>query len=241
MPERHGPNNPFVVTATFNIKSKKESIENSILRAIPKAIGYDFQLAAKKSTVEIRRLFKDAIERQPEWQSLKGAYGKTYGQTLLAQFGLRNPEMKLDEILTTWIKSIRAVGKNITRVGGTKTFFKGGIELHGIRGDFKDVLALGAAVQYTEKGIKPQPLKWLQWLLVNGDTFVISGYKTETDPIHSSKSRSETNTIMVKEKSAIWRVPPEFAGNIKDNFATRAMEEIQDDIIKILKKNIRGY
>jgi hypothetical protein len=113
---------------------------------------------------------------------------------------------------------IQKIGDNIeidytpvrVRAGG----FIGGAEIGVLVKDFSDILAMMEASVDTEKG---QILPWLEWLLIRGDQIIISEYEIN---FISAQGRS-AKAIMVKNNSAVWRVPPEYSGVMGDNWLTR--------------------
>lgn len=85
----------------------------------------------------------------------------------------------------------------------------------------------------TEKG----PVHWLTWLLLNGTQVVIHDYRTFYD--NSVTGRSGGDTIMIKDRSGVFRVDPEHAGTESDNFITRAIDDIADDILMIMREEAK--
>ena len=63
-------------------------------------------------------------------------------------------------------------------------------------------------------------MPWLDWLITEGDKPIVKGYKYVNDVIGRSGQG-----IMKQQNGESWRVPPEFAGDINDNFITRALDE----------------
>ncbi len=86
---------------------------------------------------------------------------------------------------------------------------------------FANILSLPAGVNkvYSKKyGAYEMP--WLDWLITEGDKPIVKGYKYVNDVIGRSGQG-----IMKQQNGESWRVPPEFAGDINDNFITRALDE----------------
>lgn len=76
---------------------------------------------------------------------------------------------------------------------------------------------------------------WLEWLLTRGTQVVIGDYWIF--PYAKGKTRSGGNSIMKMIESKPrrpFRVDPNYAGTIEDNFITRAVESVRDDISKVL-------
>lgn len=165
----------------------------------------------------------NSISSQPEYDSLVSG-------SLRSEFGIPDASSRISEIFQT-IKSGVGVTRNKPRVVGSK--ISGGIKFQMIRSDFQDLLSLGASTLTTEKGSQ---LNWLQWLLLEGDSVIISDYKFTAGPSIYSRTGSG---IMQQSQGAFWRVPPEFAGNISNNWITRAIEDASSEINKTITNLLR--
>lgn len=72
-------------------------------------------------------------------------------------------------------------------------------------------------------GLGPKrDLPWLQWLLKEGNKFIIIGYRYED--IVDARSRSGKG-LMIPDDTTSWRVPPEYSGTSNDNWLTRTLLE----------------
>lgn len=164
---------------------------------------------SSKSTIELffRNVVINAIKSQPEYMSLLRG-------RLRSEFGLPDADTKLSEILTVWSKDIviRNSRKRLT------------IEM--IQADFSNVLSLASAQQITKKGVS---LEWLDWLLMRGDKTIIRDYEVSLNT--SAHSRTGT-AIMMQRKRGKWGVPSQYAGTIRNNWVTRAIDGIPDKVIE---------
>jgi hypothetical protein len=166
----------------------------------------------------------NSIMNQPEYASLLS------GQ-LKAEFGLPDSDSRLSQILSTIQDSSNIVRKQTSITGGK---ISSGIRFQMIKSDFEDLVNLGAASFTTEKGSN---LNWLKWLLTEGDSVIISDYQF----IAGSYASSRTGMgIMRSFGGAFWRVPPEFAGTIRNNWITRAIDDASSDIEKQLENILRN-
>ncbi len=157
-------------------------------------------------------------------------YKSLLNGSLQAHFGLRSEEVggKLDEIAILLANTVKV----------TTTPFKynrtitGGLEISALYEELSYLTKSDAGTVITKKG---QPLPWLDWLLVQGDRIIITDYVIHFTS--SSESRSG-QAFMVESSSGFWRVPPEFAGTVRDNWITRMLDEdaglIQDALTDIV-------
>lgn len=201
------------------LKETDKQIKRLILDAYRDALHIAIKKAASKIKQRVRFLIQRKIRSQPEYQALLS--GK-----LQAEFGLDNPK-GIEDIITIWANSITVFILNTKSVNGV---IKGGIEIRAIKSDYSDVLADAAAYQRTENN---DTLDWLQWLLLEGDKKIIRRYDVQYD------SRGRAGAIMVKSKKS-WGVPAEYAGTAQNNWATRAMDSVEDEISDIVNQEINN-
>jgi len=172
----------------------------------------------------VRLLFYDYITNSEEWTSLKS--GK-----LRAQFGLPDDvEERLVKILGVWLASVKVTTAPILASNGK---ISGKIILNMIQANWRDVdYSLGEAFITTKKG---KNLPWLAWLLTAGDKRIIVDYKAvEGDFSRTAASRSHMGLMFKKEGVYSWGVPPEYAGTESDNFVTKILDKIGDDILDLM-------
>lgn len=164
-----------------------------------------------------------SIVSQPEYDSLISG-------SLRSEFGIPDASSRISDILNT-IRSGAGVVKKGPSVVGSR--ISGSIKFQMIRSDFQDLLSLGSSTFTTEKGSE---LKWLQWLLLEGDSVIISDNRFVSGPSKYSRTGSG---IMQESSGAFWRVPPEFAGNIKNNWITRAIDDASSEINRAIENLLR--
>jgi hypothetical protein len=206
----------------FNMKlvGNNTTIAKAMLSALVPELSKYLDKVYNQMAIQIPDILIQQIQNQPEYASLLG--GKLQGE-----FGIPDPQNRLGEILDT-IRNGKVVVKNPVVVTGQK--IKGGIKLQMVKKDFQDLLSLGSASFTTEKGSN---LEWLKWLLIEGDSIIISNYEFVLGP--SPYSRTGMG-IMREIGSSGWRVPPEFAGSINNNWITRAIDASSTEINNIMEK-----
>jgi hypothetical protein len=110
--------------------------------------------------------------------------------------------------------------------------FRGGYTVRVLKMDFQDVLSMPDAAYVSNNGIL---IPWLNWLLFAGQSPVIYGYRVQMNPNNPNNSR--TGAIMVKDSGA-WSVPAVDAGTQDDNFLTRALESLDEEIKDIIQQEL---
>lgn len=191
-------------------KQVRLEVRNKILKSLPRAIAN-----IEKS---IRILVINSLEAAPEYQSIAGGI-------LRHQFGLVDGAARIANIVQQFADEIQ-----VTFVPGLGDF--GGIKIGILETSYSRVLSLPASEFVTEKG---KPLEWLRWLLQEGGNRIVIGYSFKD----GSAARSRTGSgIMIERQGSAWSVPVQFQGTDNNNFATRALEDLEDNIEVIVRREL---
>lgn len=206
----------IALESNFSTKFNKRVIKEIVKKVKSKAEKI-------KSTIRerVKEAVRESLMATPEYQSILG--GK-----LKAELGIPQSDTRIITIIDTWVNNISVKIKT-----GSSPFLA--IDIGIIKDDYGDVLSLPAA-QYTYKSKRGQgEIPWLKWLLLEGDRRIITKYE------FSSQTRgSRTGMgIMISKNRGSWQVPPEFSGTSVDNFATRALGNIDNVIDKIVEKAVK--
>lgn len=209
----------------FNMKllGNNSSIAKDMMNALLPDIEKYFDKVYSKMSRDIPDILISSIQSQPEYSALLGG-------TLQGEFGIPDPQARLNEIMST-IRSGQVVKKIPVKISANG--IKAGIKLQMVKSDFSDLLSLGSASFDTEKGTK---LEWLRWLLTEGDTIIISDYQFVLGSYPTSRTGFG---VMRQFGGSGWRVPPEFAGTVQNNWITRAIESASASIESALQNAVK--
>lgn len=199
--------------AKFNADVQKE-VKKQLISSIPASIK------------RIKKRIQEDVTQRLYGSSV---YGSLVNGTLEAEFGITDGPSRIADIIDLWVSSIEV---RFDPSAGSL----GGISIGIFRSGWGDVLS-SAAAEFTAQNKKGQgtTLQWLKWLLLEGDRVIVANYKFEP----SNKGSSRTGEgIMIRTRGGGWGVPPQFAGVENDNFATRALEGIQDTIDYFVRQEI---
>lgn len=211
--------------AYINIKESVPQINKLMRNALMQELNKKFTANVAQSLVNsIKDDIKLLLLKTPEAQSLLS--GELRGQFGIP-FGYEDNFVK--SIISTIADNIQLDFKPIRLVGTTK--IDGGFTFYVARSDFKDILDLPQAQIVTDKN---DILPWLEWLLLKGDKIIISDYSLYFAP-RGSRSHSY---IMIENHGEFWKVPSEFAGTIKNNWITRALDEKTKNISQIIANKL---
>lgn len=208
---------------SMNLVGSNASIARDMLQALLPDLQKYFNKVYNEMRTNIPQILISHIKSQPEYSSLIG--GK-----LMGEFGLPDSASRLSNILST-IESGAIIQTRPVSISGSK--IRGSIKLQMVQKDFSDLLSLGDASFTTEKGSN---LQWLSWLLKEGDSIIIADY---TFALGSYPSSRTGMGIMREFGGSSWRVPPEFAGTVSNNWITRAIDSASGDIEKELESLTR--
>ena len=78
-------------------------------------------------------------------------------------------------------------------------------------------------------------MDWLDWLINRGDEIIVSQFGFESA---GGKGRSGGGKM---KKGGSWRISPQYAGTVDDNFITRALQDksFTDSASKAIEKTIK--
>lgn len=208
------------IPLSFSLIETQNEISTKILNAILPEVNKYFNRNVNDLEKIIADIVVESITKQPEYAAIVSG-------TLQYELGIPDPVGRIADILNTIRNSSIVKKKPITI---KSSGIVGGIKIEMIKKDFSDLLSLGSATLITEKG---DQLNWLQWLLLDGDSIIISDHNFILGP--SNYSRTGFG-IMRETVGGFWRVPPEYAGNINDNWITRAISAASKDIDNAISK-----
>jgi|694.fasta_scaffold00234_39 hypothetical protein len=200
-------------------------IKDLILIEIKKVIDNAINKSIKIISNEIKFLIAEALRSQPEYSSLMAG-------TLKAEFGISNPgsiPLVIDALIDTLdVKNSNTKISSNGIIGGfTITMMKSD--------DMNGVISANIATVSDEN--KGYVLPWLEWLLYGGNEIIVQNYEV----VYGNFSYSRSGMAIMKPSSGAWKVPSEFAGTEDNNWTTRAINSVEDNIYKIIQKNIEQY
>ena len=210
----------------FKLLEKNKEIESKILNALLSEVTDRMKSYAKNITIKIKSVVIDAIRSSPEYQSLVSG-------SLKAEFGIPDPEQRLSQLLQLW-SSGASITYNAPRISNSKitTSFK--LEL--IKADLSDVL--GSDIAIVTDGLSGKSVYWLEWLSLAGDKSIIKDYTV----VYGPNRRSRTGLAIMRSSSGSrWKVPSEFSGTINNNWITRAIDSVSDDIESIIQQGFKDF
>lgn len=176
-----------------------------------------------------KRILEHSLRVQPTYLSMVAQDGQ-----LRAELGVADSQSAMDSLIRAWVKSVnirihhpRIIGH---RIAGPI------IAIRAIQSDYQDVLDKAFASYTTEKG---EHIPWLDWLLTKGSEILVASHNVWTSPVPTARSRTGTNTIMIKSKGGGWGVPEAYAGIPDNNYATQAVVTAMPAIGNLLEQETK--
>lgn len=205
---------------SLKILETNDQIKKDILKALLPQVQSFMDNGINKLKTELPSLIRLAIINTPEYESLLN--GK-----LMYEFGIPDSSSKLAGLLDIWSTNIHYQYMRPTISGNS---IKGFFSANCIRIDFADAL-------YSDYGIivdakRGYTLPWLEWLLLDGNKTIVSKYEVAIGP----NPYSRTGQAIMRSSKRSWKVPAEFAGTSRDNWITRAIDSIENDIDNLVQK-----
>lgn len=190
------------------MKQTNKEIQNLILKAYLEEVNKKVSRKALDIKLNLRQIIINAILNCPEMESVRSGI-------LRVDFGLYfDPST---EIANAVSDSIEVSIKTFTNANNK---INGGVSISVQPSNFSN-LKIPASVIITEKG---QELPWLDWLLLHGDSVIITNFGVS----HREGGRSG-GAIMIPNIRP-FRVNPAFSGVESDNFISRALNKNMAEI-----------
>lgn len=218
----------IIVPARLELVTTDKQLEQFVKKEIRAKLDKILKLAASAIRRRILPVIENAIRNNETFNSLLS------GQ-LKAEMGLISPTSVLEPIVDTILKNIEVISKKTSFRTG---ILGGGIQINILKSDFADILNLPRSSYRSNRF----DIKWLEWLLVEGDRVIWSDYiiNFNLTPEQIQRSRSGEALMFRIQAAGGWRVPPEFSGIATDNFLIKALksDQVKNSLLKIMQQEI---
>ena len=215
---------------SFIILESNKEIRQRMAVALVNEINDRMRRAAPRIKERVKLLLKYSFKDTDEYFELLAG-------NLTFEFGFpKDSQRRLEAILHTIGESMKVYFYPFKWNGNDLV---GRLEFNMLKEDFSDILGLTEAIVNTGK----EKLPWLEWLLIRGDTIIISDYKIQFTSGGRGGGRSG-GAIMVKtdDPSKGWRVPSKYSGTPGNNWLTRALlaheEFLKEEMLKVFEEEI---
>lgn len=205
------------------LNESDREIEKKINAAIAQEMNIRVRKGRSRAVNKIKAVIPTWIRQQPEVNSLlqEGTPG-----SLNSQLGLlpNQGPVAVEDIVNSVVESLQVDIRQID-----KKTLRGGIEFSIQPSSFRNLLGLASGTVVDGDDVLP----WLRWLLVEGSSTIVYGYNYTPD----LSGRSGGGTMSA---GGVWRIPPQYAGELRDNFITRALINRDRELRAILQEIFNG-
>jgi hypothetical protein len=208
----------------INLIDKIGVVKQRVNKALAEQVNASLIKQRQTITNKLQIMVRRWVSMQPEMIELKtGGKG-----SLSSQLGLR---AGTENVITEKIINSIASSTHVDFQKVSNDLKKGGLILKCQLESFSDLLSMPDG--FIEDNALAGKLHWLQWLLTEGHRVIVVGYSYEGV---SGYGRSHGGVMGL---NGSWRVPPQYAGTLGDNFVTRALSHREKDIEKLLIEGLR--
>jgi len=211
-----------IMSISIKIIDSIKSIEKNINKAIAEHVNNSLNSNKSNIVNAVKQLIPQWVKVQPEILSLLSQSP----ESLKGQFGIyQDTSSVVNRIIFSVTESI------------TVKFIKysnnlvGGFELEFQPTTFSNLLSLPEGHTIYKGG----DLHWLNWLLLNGDSIIVTNYQYNPQ---TGLGRSGLGNMA---DGGSFRIPPQFSGTKDNNFITRSLvgPEQEKEITKIFIKYLQ--
>lgn len=207
------------IKASIVLTNADREIEKGVEKEIQRIISARMITIVESIERDLEEKVGQVLRESPVYSEIKS------GGRLLGELGLPNPS-DIDDIIDVWARNVEV---DYRRSGGRF----GSLQIGMIESDYSDVLSQPQASFIYASNRGPIVIEWLRWLLLEGRSVIVSGYRFES----AGNGRTGLGT-MKESRGGGWRVPARFAGDGGDNFATRALLKIESVIDDSVRQQI---
>jgi hypothetical protein len=205
----------------INLLQSDSEIRIDILKEISKHIDNAITKSISDIKKDIENIIMNAVKNEPQYISLKSG-------RLRDEFGIPEPSV-VDLIINKILETINIHKKNTTF---NNRGVVGGIVLTALsNGDIINLTNIQEA--FVVDSVRGYSLPWLKWLLLEGVSPIVKDYKVK----FGASQYSRTGMAVMVDSNSSWSVPPIYAGIAQDNWLTRAIDNINGQLIESSIKN----
>jgi hypothetical protein len=203
----------------------KRIIEKNIRDAIIREYRNIFKNATVSIKEELAPIFIQAVLADPLIQELVN------NGILNAHLGLSSPKDAIDEIIREWADNIVVTGTLVRSLGGKA--ISGSLFVGMVVSDYSDVLGNPAAQYRSDPSGEIIP--WLSWMIDSDSKAIVVSYDIK---FGSDFRVSRSGQAVMKKANKSWTLPRQYGGSFDDNFVTRALSTIDEQVCAIIIKNL---
>lgn len=206
-----------------NIIESNKQIKDLILNNIKDTMTKIVNKAIPAINSSVKSIVKNALVGEPE-------YGSLLSGTLKAEFGIPNSSV-VDSIVDALVDTLNIEASPITI---SRNGIAGGFSLTMMKSDdMNGLVYTDLASVHDAKGYS---LPWLEWLLYEKNNPIVKRYNVS----YTDSPYSRSGMAIMVPSTGNWRVPPMYAGSIRNNWTTRAISKTEKQIYNTIISNVEA-
>jgi hypothetical protein len=212
----------------ITLKTDSTEITRGIINSLRDTINSKLHLIARDIKKDLEKLCDSLMKSSPEYKSISGGVLRT-------ALAIDHPEEALKDILSEIRNNIDVTFKLISN---NKSVWDSGININILKNGVQELLNLSTG-KYQGKLFE---VPWLEWLLTQGDRVIIANYPI-TYTLTPKQRRMAKSGIEIMEQGGGWRIPPQFAGTVGDNWVSRTFNTavLKQEVDAIAQRNFGKY
>ena len=193
-------------------------------------LQYNLTISTSEFKNNVQEALKKKIGRQTG--SIQASLNASIDNIVLNRLISAVPTIQGDEYYQLGVPDINERIQSILRTVAANTT----ITVSSGSGDYSDLLNLPEATFRDDNKLgNPVVIPWLSWLLLEGTSPVADKSFYDNKPQYA---RIPGGGFMIN--NGFFSVPASIAGTSDDNFLTRALRGIEDDVIRLTKNQVKG-
>ena len=206
------------------LAESEKTVRNMILGELSKQISHAIDKSIPQINTAVQKIVAEALRKQPEYHSLKSG-------ALKYELGIDDPT-SIDRLIQTLTETGRI---EKTKIKITNHGLSGGFVYRMLgKQDLEEILLSSNAKVIDFK--RQYSLPWLEWMLYRGTSVIVKNYEV----VFSPNEASRTGGALMKESDKSWRVPPEYAGTLTNNWITRAVSICEKQVLSVIQSTIKS-
>ena len=193
---------------------------NNIYKKLLKELGKEITKKLVKEKDNIQREIRNVLDFKLDFSNIPLPVIGELGSPIFYQVMEKAKRIWVDSLIVKIIPiRVRALS------------LMGGLNIVGVRSDYRDVLNIPGSEFISESGFD---IPWLRWMLVDGDDAVIANYRFVL-----GGPNSRTGIGSMARSNFGWALTNEYAGDITNNIVIERLRNIEDDITKIVERRLQ--
>lgn len=208
---------------SLSLLESNSDIRQYILNALKDELTVVLNKAVVSLEPKLKALIKQALQNEPEYQSLLSG-------ELRKQFGIADTS-NVDTCINNLVHTIMI---EVNPIKITINGLSGGVLVKIIPTSFDGIIDDTSAV--VVDGSRGYSLPWLEWLLLRGGEIIVRNYEVQ----YGTNPESRSGDAIMVSSNRNWRVPAEFSGTARNNWVTRALSTLEEQIPQLIQNTLEA-